>query len=92
MRSFTTITGSGPRPTAACSEPERKTVAKSKADRYGIGMKKFCRAHEEKLARALAEEDIVVYVHPDKLRAGFHFYNTDEHGLRLIRVLKRVFG
>ena len=49
-------------------------------------------AKHDALARALAEEDIVVYVHPDKLRAGFHFYNTDEHVLRLIRVLKRVFG
>jgi hypothetical protein len=46
-------------------------VAKSKADRYGIGMKKFCRAHEEKLARALAEEGPsreLLALHLEKLR------------------------
>ena len=46
-------------------------MAKSKADRYGIGMKKFCRAHEEKLARALAEEGPsreLLALHLEKLR------------------------
>ena len=46
-------------------------MAKSKSDRFGIGMKRFCREHEAKLDRALKEKGPyreLLELHLEKLR------------------------
>lgn len=44
------------------------------------------------LAEELRKNEIMVHLHPDRLRIGIHYYNTHEHIDRMVSVVRRVFG